>query len=67
MELNWQVGTFGRDCLGNISGYRVFRYEGQSLVAPYWESGDIYEPGSFERAKANCEAVCERMNSGVLS
>jgi hypothetical protein len=78
METNlmWTVETFGRDCLGNITGYRVerrvwrftgnpFRRDGLNLmldIAGHFVA-DLYEIGSHEKAKAKAEALAAKLNS----
>lgn len=51
------VQTFGMDCLGNITGYRVYEGYGQQRRVVAQFCVDIYEPGSFDRARAQAEAI----------
>lgn len=74
----FEVKTFGNDCLGNITGYRVQRSEW--VPRPYSQRddglsyetevrgqfiGNIHEGGSFDRAKAEAEARCAALNQAV--
>lgn len=73
--MSFKVRSFGRDCLGNISGYVVERYvwvprewskrkDGTCLEIEVAGTfvGNIYEAGSFDRAKADAQALCDRLN-----
>jgi hypothetical protein len=62
MQSKYDVRPFGRDCLGNISGYVVARGHGLKYEVAGTYVGDIYEPGSFEAARIEAESVCERVN-----
>ena len=50
------VEPFGRDCLGNSTGYRVAEYGPHGFFQVHKTFvADIYEPGSHDRAKAEAE------------
>jgi hypothetical protein len=60
----YRIESFGRDCMGNITGYRVVTGHG-----PTWRCapdgrfiGDIYIPGSFAAAYARAVDLCARLN-----
>jgi len=60
--LKYRVESFGRDCLGNSSGYRVVRdYGFQKEIAGTFVA-NIYEAGSHDRAYNNAVVMCENMN-----
>lgn len=72
----WKVESFGADCLGNISGYRVSRYVwvprpwsgrrdglSQELEIAATFVGNIYRNGSFEKAKTQADALCASLNA----
>jgi hypothetical protein len=61
----WEVSTFGNDCLGNITGYRVTRYCARRLEIAGAFCGNIYVPGSFGKAMVEAEALADRLNSNV--
>jgi hypothetical protein len=77
MEVSmWKVSTFGRDCIGNITGYRVERRRWRYTGNPYRKDGmnlsheiagqfvgNIYEAGSFDRAKAKADTLAAKLNS----
>jgi hypothetical protein len=80
MDSKYEVHTFGRDCLGNITGYRVGRYvwrytgnsyraDGMNLIYDLAGQfvGNIYEPGSFGRAKTQAEVLARRLNAQQLT
>ena len=50
------IETFGRDCMGNITGYRIVDGTGPTWRVMASFVGDIYVPGSFAKAKAEAEA-----------
>ena len=51
------IETFGRDCMGNIMGYRVVARGERGLYLPLaTHCGDIYKPGSFAEAHKACVA-----------
>lgn len=60
-----RIESFGQDCLGNITGYRVVRYFGAEKEIVQAFIGNIYEPGSFDRAREGAEEVMRRVNEGV--
>jgi hypothetical protein len=75
MADKFTVRPFGNDCLGNITGYVVERYV---WVPRPWSGrsdglcqereiadqfvGNIYEPGSFDTARAAADALCAKLN-----
>lgn len=63
----WRVESFGRDCLGNISGYCIVRGYGwrREIVGQF--CGDIYETGSFDRAYQQAAGVADRLNVGLTA
>lgn len=63
-DLKWKVQSYGRDCMGNATGYRVYRYAPELEVAICYV-GDVYVAGSFH--KANCDAgrACDMLNQAT--
>lgn len=56
------VEPFGRDCLGNITGYRVYEGHGQRRTVAGQFCGDIYVRGSFELAHLRAGALADTLN-----
>jgi len=56
----YEVRTYGWDCLGNITGFRVKDTETGGTVAQFTQ--DIYVVGSYQRAKQAAQAECDRLN-----
>ena len=52
-----RIESFGQDCLGNITGYRVYEGYGANRVCRGQFCGDIYVPGSFDRAYREAEEL----------
>jgi hypothetical protein len=46
--VRFQVRSFGQDCLGNVTGYRVIDTTEHRVCGQF--VGDIYETGSHMRA-----------------
>lgn len=63
----WRVETFGRDCYGNITGYRVVRGHGFTLEFDRSYAGNIYRPASFDEARQWAEDRCRALNDGSQS
>lgn len=64
MKKEWLVGSFGRDCMGNVSGYRVYRSCGQlGPEVAHYEVANIYEPGSHDAAHAFCVGAARDLNA----
>lgn len=74
----YAVRSFGSDCLGNITGYRVERYVwrpwkhsersdglGQFLDVAGQFCGNIYREGSFEKARAEADELCNSLNATI--
>lgn len=66
MKNLFKVVAFGRDCYGNISGYKVVRTTGSSAMSEYvvkdfW--GNIYVEGSFEKARQEAQELCDKLNN----
>jgi hypothetical protein len=61
----WKVKTFGRDCMGNITGYVVERYHGRHREIADTFVGDIYVPGSFEDAEDRATRLCAELNEAL--
>lgn len=59
----YRVESFGRDCWGNISGYRVTTGYGWNRTTAQLFFGDLYERGSFERARLEADALCAKLNA----
>jgi len=62
----WNVRSFGHDCLGNISGYIVERYVANQREIAGTFVGNIYEPGSFGRAKVKAVMLAAKLNPPVI-
>jgi hypothetical protein len=58
----YRVEEFGRDCLGNITGYRVVTGYGPTKVTAKRYCGDIYTPGTFEGARDLADFQCDLLN-----
>jgi len=74
-ESAYVVEPFGRDCYGNITGYRVVRRgwhhtgnprrsDGMSWEVEQFQQfpGDIYKEGSFAAAKRQAEELAAKLN-----
>jgi hypothetical protein len=59
----WRVVAYGRDCLGNTSGYRVVRGAGWNQETGGVFSGNIYEPGSFDHARESANTLVGELNA----
>lgn len=59
----YRVESFGRDCLGNITGYRIVQGAGRDATFHGAFIGDIYEPGSFGRALSEANRRCGELNA----
>ena len=62
MTEKWRVETYGRDCLGNISGYRVVRFHGLRTEFAGNFPVDIYIAGSFDLAEHRALRLCRALN-----
>ncbi|MBX3533379.1 MAG: hypothetical protein KF826_03435 [Xanthobacteraceae bacterium] len=62
----FEVRSFGRDCLGNITGYVIRRGFGLKAEDAGVFVGNIYRPGSFEKAKQEAEARCASINAALI-
>lgn len=62
-QIKWRVSSFGRDCLGNVSGYRVVRGFGWDTELDSQFVADLYEPGSHAIAKVNASRRCAALNA----
>lgn len=58
-----RVEPFGRDCLGNITGYRVYQGHGQQRTVAGQFCGNIYAPGSFDHARTQAESLAASLNA----
>lgn len=58
----YEVRPFGRDCLGNISGYYVRSPEGRHMGQYV---ADIYTRGSHAWAKRAAEILAAGLNDGT--
>jgi hypothetical protein len=58
----WKVQTYGCDCNGHISGYRVYRYVENMFHVAITYPGDVYERGSFEAAEIMAKSACNALN-----
>lgn len=54
--------SFGRDCLGNVAGWRVYDRADGTLVATF--PADIYTPGSHATARRDAEDLVNALNQG---
>ena len=60
---DYRLETFGRDCLGNITGYRVVTGVGRAFQVIGAFVGNIYVPGSFQSARDMAEAMLRSLTS----
>lgn len=58
----YEVRPFGRDCLGNISGYYVRGPQGENMGQYV---ADIYERGSRVLAKRAADILAAGLNDGT--
>ena len=57
----YKITTFGRDSLGNITGYLIV--DKKTGIPQKTFVGDIYVDGSFERAHNNANTACRMLNA----
>jgi hypothetical protein len=66
MTERFYVAPYGRDCLGNITGYQVRdrAKEGDQRKWPVIQNfvGNIYKPGTHEQAKLDAQHLANRLN-----
>lgn len=59
------VRSFGRDCLGNVTGWRVIDIADNRVCGQF--IGDLYEEGSHRAAFANAHMMARNLEDDAIN
>lgn len=61
----YRTVTWGRDCMGNVRGYRVVRGAGFGREVIQTFTASACDPDACRAARAAAQALCDQLNAEV--